>query len=253
MIYQYVKSPLQLKVTKRKTKRQFFLPFIFMGIGAGILVWAFWPIVSFALFIAPNITATVSPVAALQQRPVIVSPETGGIAPVVLAASGNTTGVDYTNPNIWFPTFPQKKVVSPVNTYTLSIPKLKILDARVVIASDDLNSNLIHYGGTGIPGEYGTAVIFGHSVLPQFFNPANYKTIFSTLLSLVRGDDILITYDGITYRYQVEELVVTEPNDLSSLEQKFDDSYLTLITCVPPGTYLKRLNVKAKLIKLPTG
>lgn len=250
MIYQYVKSSPVIRGKKRKSKRQFILSFVFLGIGSGILVWAFWPIVSFALLVAPNITATVSPVASLQQ---IVSPESAGIAPIVLAASGNTTGVDYTNPNIWFPTFPQKKIVSPVNTYTLSIPKLKIRNARVVVASDDLNSNLVHYGGTGLPGEYGTAVIFGHSVLPQFFNPTNYKTIFSTIPTLVSGDDILVTYDGITYRYQVEELVVTEPNDLTSLEQKFDDSYLTLITCVPPGTYWKRLNVKAKLIKLPTG
>lgn len=224
-----------------------------MGLGSGILVWAFWPIVSFAFLIAPAITATVSPVAALEKRPEILSPESGGFAPVVLAASGVNGAVDYTNPNVWFPTFPQKKVVSPVNSYTLSIPKLKITDARVVVASDDLNANLVHYGGTGIPGEYGTTVIFGHSVLPQFFDPTNYKTIFSTLPTLTLGDDIFVTFDGITYRYQVEDRVVTEPNDLSSLEQKFDDSYLTLITCVPPGTYWKRLNVKAKLIKLPTG
>jgi len=38
---------------------------------------------------------------------------------------------------------------------------------------------------------------------------------------------------------------------ISVLEQKYDASYLTLVTCVPPGTYWKRLVVKAKLVQLP--
>ena len=59
-----------------------------------------------------------------------------------------------------------------------------------------------------------------------------------------------ITYDGVAYRYVIYEMVVTDPNDLSVLEQRFDDSYITLVTCVPPGTYWKRLNVKAKLATL---
>ncbi len=250
MIYQYIKAlPLSTRVLR---KRPVAVSFVVMGIGVGILVWAMWPIVSFALLVAPNITATVSPVASVQTRMAIGLGEGGVLAPVVLAASTNDTDVDYTNPNIWFPTFPQKKVVSPVNTYTLSIPKLRIADATVTIAGDDLSKSLIHYGGTGLPGEYGTTVIFGHSVLPQFFDPKNYKTIFSTLPTIKIGDDIFVTYDAITYRYQVFDMTVTAPNDLSSLEQRFDDSYITLITCVPPGTYWKRLNVKAKLIKLPT-
>lgn len=251
MIYQYVKaSPLAIGIGYRP-KRPVAVPFVFMGIGIGILAWALWPIISFVLLVAPTITAIVSPVSS-QQTPVAIQAGVGGVlAPVVLAASTNDTGVDYTNPNIWFPTFPQKKVVTPVNSYTLSIPKLRITDAMAVIAGDDLSKSLVHYGGTGLPGEYGTTVLFGHSVLPQFFNPSNYKTIFSTLPTIKIGDDIYVTYDGLMYRYQVYDMVVTEPNDLSALEQKFDDSYLTLITCVPPGTYWKRLNVKAKLIKLP--
>jgi len=44
-------------------------------------------------------------------------------------------------------------------------------------------------------------------------------------------------------------MVEVEPEDLSILEQRFDDSYLTLVTCVPPGTYLRRLVVRARLVK----
>ena len=100
------------------------------------------------------------------------------------------------------------------------------------------------------PGQYGTAVVFGHSTLPQFYSPTNYKAIFSLLPTLKAGDEILITYDGVQYRYVIYDMEVLEPTDLSVLEQQFDDSYLTLVTCVPPGTTWQRLDVKAKLSSL---
>jgi len=40
-------------------------------------------------------------------------------------------------------------------------------------------------------------------------------------------------------------MTVSDPTDLSALEQTFDDSYLTLVTCVPPGTTWERLRVEA--------
>jgi sortase A len=100
-----------------------------------------------------------------------------------------------------------------------------------------------------LPGQYGNAVIFGHSVLPQFFNPKDYKTIFSTLPTLKEKDEIFINFDGIEYRYQVTKMVETLPEDISVLEQQYDGEYLSLITCVPPGTYLKRLVVRARLVR----
>jgi len=47
----------------------------------------------------------------------------------------------------------------------------------------------------------------------------------------------------------VEKMIEVSPRDLSILAQRYDDSYLTLITCVPPGTYFKRLIVRARLAK----
>lgn len=238
-MYRYVKA-----IPRRPLALPAVISYVFITAGFAILAWTIWPIVSFTVFLEPFLTKTVSPIGEVR-----VSSKSGVNLPsVVLAGTGES---DYINPNLWFPTSPQKKVVAPVNSYKLSIPKLKIQDALVVIAGDDLSTSLIHYGGTGLPGEYGTAVVFGHSTLPQFFNPKNYTTIFSTLPTLKVGDEILVAYDGITYRYIIFEITVTEPNDLSPLEQRFDDSYLTLITCVPPGTYIKRLNVKARLAPPP--
>ena len=153
---------------------------------------------------------------------------------------------DFTKAGNWFPQNPSRKMVTPVDSYLLSIPRLRITNALVKIGTDDLTKNLIHYGGTGLPGKYGNAVIFGHSVLPQFFDPANYLTIFSLLPTLKEGDDIFIKFDGVDYRYTVESKLITSAEDVSGLEQRFDDSYLTLVTCFPPGTYLKRLWLTAR-------
>ncbi len=207
------------------------LSFLFIAVGAGVLIWTFWPIVSFSMISGDLFAQIVTPI---QDS-------------TAYAAPNASSGTELINPNAWFPTSPQKKVVTPVNTYTISIPKLKIQDAAVTVAGDDLATSLVHYGGTALPGEYGNTVIFGHSTLPQFYSPKNYKTIFSFLPSLKVGDEIDIAYDGISYKYTVYDLAVTDPSDLSALEQRFDDSYLTLVTCVPPGTYWQRLHVFARL------
>jgi sortase A len=91
-------------------------------------------------------------------------------------------------------------------------------------------------------------VIIGHSVLPQFFDPKNYLSIFSTLPRLRPGDDFFISYDGIQYRYVVEDMVEVDPTNFTVLEQRFDDAFATLITCVPPGLKTKRLAVRARLV-----
>src|SRR3989344_5331548 len=217
-----------------------------IGLGMMILVWVFWPIVSFSLFTSPVLSAVVSPVqndenSGDQSR---LFSSLGALA-IGIGAEDEST-LETTNANTWFPTKPQKKIVTSVTAYTLSIPKLGIRDAAVIIGGDDLQKSLIHYGGTGLPGEYGTAVVFGHSVLPQFFSGTNYKSIFSTLPSMKIGDDIYVTYDGVRYRYKVFDMIVTKPTDLSPLEQRFDDSYITLVTCVPPGTLWERLNVRSE-------
>jgi sortase A len=238
-LYRYIKTS-----PRRRVRRPAVISYGLMALGGVLLVWTAWPILTFMATSDGLFSSLVSPIAqetATQDRT--------AFSPVVLAA--DTQGaVDFTNPNLWFPQKPQKKVVAPVTSYTISIPKLKIVDAQVVISGDDLNQSLIHYGGTGLPGEYGTAVIFGHSTLPQFYSPTNYRSIFSLLPTLKVGDEFSIQFDGVTYRYQIEEMLVTEPNDLTPLEQRFDDSHVTLITCVPPGTYWKRLNVRARLMRL---
>jgi len=236
-MYRYVKGvPRQRRIPHA-------FSFLFIGAGIMLLGWTLWPIITFSVINEPLFASIATPLS--DTVSVGIKPE-GSAGPISNRSNNNT---DYTDVNTWFPGKPQKKIVTPINTYTLSIPRLRIENATVIIAGDDLSEGLVHYGGTPLPGTYGNTVIFGHSTLPQFYDPKKYKTIFSLLPTLSIGDQIFILYDGLTYTYTVFDMVVVEPTDLSPLEQRFDDAYVTLVTCVPPGTYWKRLNVKAKLEK----
>lgn len=228
-LYRYV---YEQKKPPRRLPR--FVPFALMGTGLGLLIWTIWPVVTFWV-IEQRLLSTAG-----------AGKSTGAFSPVVFASDGGKDSL--ADPNVWFPTKPQKKNTGIIQTYSLSIPKLKIRDATVTIAGDDLLKSLVHYGGTAIPGQYGTSVIFGHSTLPQFYSPTNYQTIFSLLPTLKVGDEFSVVYDNITYTYTIYDMAVLDPTDLSALEQQFDDSYVTLVTCVPPGTKWKRLNVRARLM-----
>jgi len=146
----------------------------------------------------------------------------------------------------YFTTSTEPAVNRPQEFY-LTIPKLKIENAEVSTKDYDLEKHLVQYFGTSIPGEKGTAVIFGHSTLPYLFNPKNYKTIFATLHTIEVGDEIYVKVKDISYKYKIFSITITSPDDTNILSQSFDYSYITLVTCTPPGTIWKRLIVRAGL------
>lgn len=165
---------------------------------------------------------------------------------------GSVGEIDYTKASNWFVGGARSEDFSneKISFYTLSIPKLKIENATVAIGGEDLSKSLIQYPGTATPGKRGNSVIFGHSILPIFFNPKDYISIFSTLPTLKKGDEIDINYDGISYKFRVEDMFEVAPTDIQVLEQNSADSFLTLVTCVPPGDPRKprRLIVRARVV-----
>lgn len=194
--------------------------------GIIILAAVFWPIVSYRPSQSQN-------------------PISGLVEPVP---------TDYTKASNWFSGGASREdfYATKVTFYSLSIPKLKIENAVVSIGGEDLSQSLIQYPGTALPGKLGNSVIFGHSVLPIFFNPKDYISIFSTLPTLKKGDEIIVNYDSVTYKYRVEEMFDVSPTDIQVLEQDKSDSFLTLVTCVPPGDPRKpkRLIVRARVVPL---
>ena len=166
--------------------------------------------------------------------------------------AGITT--DFTKASTWFSGGKSASSfnASVISYYNLSIPKLRIDKAVVAIGGENLAEHLIQYPGTALPGKTGNAVIFGHSILPIFYNPKDYISIFSTLPTLKKGDEIFVSYDGVDYTYKVETSFEVLPTDIQVLEQDSSDSFLTLVTCVPPGDPRrpKRLIVRARVVPL---
>lgn len=133
------------------------------------------------------------------------------------------------------------------------IPKISVdapVSWQVVNNESNIQSNLqkgvVHLAGSSLPGTKGNVFITGHSS-NYFWAKGNYKNIFSLLNQLVVGDLVYIKYQNILYIYKTSDLKTVAPSDTSVLNQT-DDSILTLMTCTPVGTSLKRLIVKAEQI-----
>lgn len=206
--------------------------------GLTILFAVIWPIVSYKEKTPTLANNFLSPVVQKEETREAVPPG----------------AVDYTKASNWFVGGASKEdfAASNISYYTISIPKLKIENATVAIGGEDLAKHLIQYPGTALPGKIGNSVIFGHSILPIFYNPKNYLSIFSLLPTLQKGDEITVNYDGITYKYEVENMFEVTPTDIQVLDQDKSDSFLTLVTCVPPGDprKLRRLIVRARIVPL---
>jgi len=244
-IYRYVKE----KKTKVRRAMQF-VSYVTLTMGTLVLFWAFYPVISFEIysrFFLPNISS--SPV------PQSMGSTAEGFNNNVLGGSTKYSNNlrDFTQASLWFPSV--AKVVStatlPSKEYTISIPKINIYDAKVKVGGEDLKKSLVHYQPVTLPGSIGNTVIFGHSTLPQLYNVNDYKTIFTFLPSLSEGDVIKVGLQNNAYEYVVSEMFVVKPDQVSVLNQTTDSSILTLVTCVPPGTYWNRLVVRAKLRTAP--
>jgi LPXTG-site transpeptidase (sortase) family protein len=138
--------------------------------------------------------------------------------------------------------------------FYLSVPRLGISQAVVETNSLNLSPDtaLGHYRGTSLPGDLGTAFIYGHSTLPWFFNPNNYKTIFSTIPTLTTGDKFLVQVNNVAYQYEVASTIILDPIEVEPLrdygEQINSSSSVVLMTCYPPGLSIKRFLAIGKLI-----
>lgn len=241
-LYSYIKK-------KPESNRRLVVYFSYLSLVLGclFLFYSFYPLITFEIYSRLFIENKVfSPV---PRSAAISSLEAANSVLGAYQIFKSTNLFDYTKAGVWFPTkLEVKEKRLRIKEYTLSIPKLNILDAKVLVGGDDLTKSLVHYLPQNLPGEYGNVSIFGHSTLPQLYNVKDYKTIFTYLPFLDKGDRVLIKVDADTYEYEIYEMFVVDPKEISVLDQRYDNSYLTLITCVPPGTYFKRLVVRARLI-----
>lgn len=245
------------------------IPIIFVTLGSIMIANAVWPIMSYALFVSPQLQR-ISLVAPVPADQILTEADTDMVSPVAMVSATPAPHVDvqrvvkpiilsqqldYTNLANWFI---DTESVQPSNqeeeVYYVDIPSLDIERAEVRMGGTDLNESLIQYPGTAEPGDYGAPVIFGHSVLRQFYrpdikNPNRYKSIFSKIMTMKKGELIYIEHEGVKYTYRVKDKHEVQPEDTFILEQRHRHRELKLITCVPEGTYLRRGVIVAELVE----
>lgn len=150
------------------------------------------------------------------------------------------------------------KSLAPVDSqFGLMIPKIGA-NAKVIANVDPyqsaayqvaLTKGVAHAKGTAFPGEPGNVFIFSHSSA-DFYQATRYNAIFYLLDKLAKGDDIYLFYQGEKFRYQVTEKKTVDPSEIKYLSSLGSEKTVTLMTCWPPGTNLKRLMVIGKIAPL---
>lgn len=230
------------RVKNRLIIRLFGLVAVFTGLGLGM--YTFFPLISYELYIKPAF-ASQSFAAPIPKTTIITQDYIQSLLRNTASSIGN---IAKNNGQGWIPSaYKEMAITTQMSNYNLSIPVLGIDNAYVSTIDVDVDNHLVHFPGTAIPPATGNAAIFGHSTLPQWFDPGNYKAIFATAHTLKDGDLIKITVNNQVYNYKIMNISIVDAEDTSYLHQDTDGSYITIITCTPPGTTWKRLLIKAKL------
>lgn len=148
---------------------------------------------------------------------------------------------------------PGTRIIIPsinTNVPVIDVPEDKLIERNWTALENDiqnaLRSGVVHYPGTPLPGQSGNVVITGHSSYYPW-DPGRFKDVFAVLHNLTLGDEIIIFHKQQKYTYQVTESKKVFPYEVDVLND-FNDDRLTLITCTPIGTNLKRLIITAKPI-----
>ena len=136
----------------------------------------------------------------------------------------NTTEVENTDEDK-----EKNQIYTDIESYNgyLEIPKIKFKRGFYNIDSNlnDVESNIEIIQGSVFPNvTNGNLIIAGHS-------GTGWKAFFKNLYKLEIGDEAIVTYGGITYKYKITN-IYKEPNTGKvSIKRNHDKTTLTLITC----------------------
>ncbi len=127
----------------------------------------------------------------------------------------------------------------------ISIEKIRVELPIYHGTSEEVLGNAAgHLEGTSFPiGGKGT-----HSAISAHRGLAS-ATLFTNLDKLEIGDTFTITVLDRLLTYEIDEILIVEPKDVSSLVIDSEEDYVTLITCTPYGINSHRLLVRGKRIE----
>ena len=147
-------------------------------------------------------------------------------------------------------------VIVPVDEdFGIIIPKIGA-NARVIpdvdwrdadVYQKALADGVAQAAGTARPGELGNVFLFSHSGV-DFLEANRYNALFYLIDKLVTDDEITLLYRGEKFVYRVVEKKMVAPDSLEYLGGDNTTKTLTLMTCWPAGTTLKRLLVVAEQV-----
>lgn len=135
-------------------------------------------------------------------------------------------------------------VIEKINANAKIIPQVDPGIEKDYVAA--LKVGIAQAKGSTEPGEDGNLFLFSHSTDAPW-NITRYNAIFYLLRELESGDRVIVFYNNRRFDYIVFDKKIAEASDISFYTNRYDKPVLTLQTCDPPGTVLKRLIVRAKL------
>ena len=156
-----------------------------------------------------------------------------------------------TNSDRWHMTDAQKREYDETLDVTgtgimgyVTIPRIKVKLPVYHGTSDGvLQIAAGHLAGTSLPvgGATTHAVVSGHTGLPS-------ARLLTGLDELKKGDTFAFHVLDETYTYQVDQISVVLPSEISKLNIESGADYATLITCTPYGVNSHRLLVRGHRI-----
>ncbi|MBQ8503562.1 MAG: class C sortase [Clostridia bacterium] len=126
----------------------------------------------------------------------------------------------------------------------IEIPSIDVsLPIYHTVSESVLQIAVGHIEWTSLPvgGESTHCVLSGHRGLPS-------AKLFTNLDKVAVGDIFMINTVGETFTYQVYEILIVEPEEISALAIEPGKDLCTLVTCTPYGVNSHRLLVRGQRI-----
>lgn len=126
----------------------------------------------------------------------------------------------------------------------LTIDKIKVeLPIYHGTSNGVLSKAVGHIEGTSLPiGGLGThSVLSAHRGLPA-------AMLFTDLDKLEKGDTFVLTILDRELTYEIDKIVIVDPDEVDNIEIDENADYVTLVTCTPYGINTHRLLVRGKRI-----
>jgi sortase A len=127
----------------------------------------------------------------------------------------------------------------------IEIPAIRcVLPIYHGTSEEVLAAGIGHVEGSSLPvgGESTHCVLSGHRGMPE-------AKLFTDLDQLVVGDVFMLRTLNETLTYEVDQIRIVEPEDITELGIVPGEDYCTLVTCTPYGINTQRLLVRGHRIE----